>query len=163
MRGLGFPQSRMLFSNMCNSCSLEIHSWYLWPWKSEIKVFSCRSHKFHNLMKHVPDLGFFFAVLLHCGQVRRLRIQQRMKSEEKGATAFDDNEEMLEYTSSIPLLPPLVWTDLNSSRGNMKRLTTMLLATPNYTHQLQCIKLLEAFFQVVSSMFFVNPFVTFLW
>jgi hypothetical protein len=31
-----------------------------------------------------------------------------MKSEEKGATAFDDNEEMLEYTSSIPLLPPLV-------------------------------------------------------
>jgi hypothetical protein len=58
-------------------------------------------------MKHVLDLGFFFAVLLHCGQVRRLRIQQRMKSEEKGATAFDDNEEMLEYTSSIPLLPPL--------------------------------------------------------
>jgi hypothetical protein len=31
-----------------------------------------------------------------------------MKSEEKGAIAFDDNKEMLEYTTLIPLLPPLV-------------------------------------------------------
>jgi hypothetical protein len=46
---------------------------------------------------------------------------------------------------------------------NMKRLTTILLATPNYTHRLQCIKLLEAFFQVVPNMFFVSLFVTFLW
>ncbi|CAK9201237.1 unnamed protein product [Sphagnum troendelagicum] len=46
-------------------------------------------------------------IFLLMEEVRRLRIQQRMKSEEKGATAFDDNEEMLEYTSSIPLLPPL--------------------------------------------------------
>lgn len=41
-------------------------------------------------------------------QVRRLRIQQRIKAREQNALTLGVEEEMPEYPSSIPFLPPLV-------------------------------------------------------
>ena len=41
-------------------------------------------------------------------QVRRLRIQHKIKSTEKGIGDVAEDDEMPEYTSSIPLLPPMV-------------------------------------------------------
>lgn len=41
-------------------------------------------------------------------QVRRLRIQHKIKSTEKGIEDVAEDDEMPEYTSSIPLLPPMV-------------------------------------------------------
>lgn len=41
-------------------------------------------------------------------QVRRLRIQHKIKSTEKGIEDVAENEEMPEYTSAIPLLAPMV-------------------------------------------------------
>jgi hypothetical protein len=41
-------------------------------------------------------------------QVRRLRIQHKIKSTEKGIEDVAENEEVPEYTSAIPLLAPMV-------------------------------------------------------
>lgn len=54
-------------------------------------------------------------IFLLMEEVRRLRIQQRIKSAEQGLDSNDpsnDNEEMPEYPSSIPFLPPLTTATL---------------------------------------------------
>jgi len=46
-------------------------------------------------------------IFLLMEEVRRLRIQHKIKSTEKGIEDVAEDDEMPEYTSSIPLLPPM--------------------------------------------------------
>ena len=62
---------------------------------------ACISHA--SVMALGPD-----ARILTGLQVRRLRIQQRIKAREQNALTMGVEEEMPEYPSSIPFLPPLV-------------------------------------------------------
>nr|PNR59591.1 hypothetical protein PHYPA_002382 [Physcomitrium patens] len=52
-------------------------------------------------------------IFLLMEEVRRLRIQHKIKSTEKGIEDVAENEEMPEYTSAIPLLAPMTQATLN--------------------------------------------------
>lgn len=61
----------------------------------------------HNLIDDA-DIFLFKLDLLQLVQVRRLRIQQRIKSTELGIFKEEQENELPDFPSFIPFLPPLV-------------------------------------------------------
>lgn len=69
-------------------------------------------------------------IFLLMEEVRRLRIQQRIKSQEQGVDSKDptlENEEMPKYPSSIPFLPPLTTATLKQYYATCLALVSIII------------------------------------
>jgi hypothetical protein len=78
----------------------------MWFWKHPFWWTGVFLHAWAAILQEGLISEIFLWVFL---QVRRLRIQQRIKGQEQGVNITEHDEAMPEYPSSIPFLPPLVW------------------------------------------------------
>lgn len=80
-------------------------------------------------------------IFLLMEEVRRLRIQQRIKAREQNALTMGVEEEMPEYPSSIPFLPPLTIATLQQYYGFYFLIVGIIIAFGGYIAPILELKL----------------------